>query len=82
MPQRRPAHPVRPPLDKKPVPQWHCTKNPYPSEAAADAALGILWSQPGRLSGRPMEAHVYQCPRHNGRRVWHLTKQDPEGRTA
>jgi hypothetical protein len=86
MPQRRPVHPVRPPLehrDRRPVPQWHCPKRPYRTQAEADEALTEIWSAFGRrLGGRPMEAHTYRCPRHGTRTVWHLTSQDQEGRAS
>ena len=84
MPQRRPFHPVRPPLEQRqpPPPQWHCPLRIYTSPEAADAALGAMWSTPGYRAGAPMEAHVIRCRRHNGRPVWHLTAQDQEGRTA
>ncbi len=81
MPQRRPVHPVRPPLESRPVPQWRCLKRGYPTEAAADEALTEIWARP-RGDSAPMEAHVYKCLRHNGKTVWHLTSQDQEGRTA
>jgi hypothetical protein len=77
MPQRRPVHPVRPPLDFRPVPRWHCRKVRYATRAAAEAALSEIWARPGARQG-PMEAHAYLCRRHEGREVWHLTKQDQD----
>ena len=86
MPQRRPVHPFRPPLDARPprqVPQWHCRSRKYQTETAADEALGRIWSEPGgRRGDGPMEAHAYQCRRHPGQTVWHLTSQDQKGRAS
>lgn len=87
MPRKRPEHSFRPPLEKrkpdlpvpKAVPQWHCRKKRHATQADADRALGEVWQT---VTGRRLEAHSYQCRRHGDRVVWHLTKQDPEGRTA
>lgn len=78
MPKKRPEHPFRPPPSKR-VPEWHCSKRGYRTQAAADEALTEIWSKPFRGDNDPMEAHTYRCPRHN-REVWHLTSQDPERR--
>lgn len=72
-------HEYRPPLHKR-IPEWHCGKKGYPTEADADDALGEIWARP-RGDSDPMEAHTYRCPRH-AREVWHLTSQDRKGRTA
>jgi hypothetical protein len=82
MPQRRPVHPVRPPLEHRPVPQWHCRKLRYPTREAAEAALSAIWAKPAFRGGGLVESHAYLCPRHGTTQVWHLTKQDPEGRTT
>ncbi|SER95982.1 hypothetical protein SAMN05216188_11893 [Lentzea xinjiangensis] len=76
MPRKRPVHPYRPPLAKR-TPEWHCRKKSYPTREAADDSLGELWQ---RRRGGPIEAHAYQCRRHGNREVWHLTRQDQEGR--
>lgn len=78
MPKRRPEHTFRPPPAKR-VPEWHCDKKTYPSRDAADASLGHLWQT---RRGVQIEAHPYQCRRHGNRVVWHLTKQDQEGRAS
>ncbi|GLZ34842.1 hypothetical protein Lesp02_70290 [Lentzea sp. NBRC 105346] len=82
MPQRRPVHTYRPPLEKRsPAPpiRWHCRKKQYPDQEAADAALGEVWS---RVTGRQLEAHAYRCRKHGDHEVWHLTKQDQDGQEA
>jgi len=80
MPQRRPVHAVRPPLEHRTVPRWACAKKGYASREDAEAQLPRIWADPARWGGGAMEAHPYRCPRHT-REVWHLTKQDPKGET-
>lgn len=78
MPRKRPVHPYRPPPAKR-VPEWHCDRQIYRSFEDADRALGYLWRT---RRGGQMEAHVKRCRRHGDREVWHLTKQDQEGRAS
>lgn len=75
-------HPVRPPLEHRPVPEWRCTKLRHASEEAANAALSRIWSTPAMRGGGLIESHAYRCSRHGNAEVWHLTKQDPDGRSS